>query len=138
MRNKIYIIKTIPSSQQEQYCVIDIGKVLANEYNKNPEIFEIESKFDAYSYFRKIVNSLIEPSKNKLVFANIGILLEKDFSLDVSNFLLTYTKDYALFISQDSLKIIEGKQIVWNVEDPYNVIEFNDGVLEVLTSGGDV
>lgn len=138
MRNKIYIIKNIPSPQKEQYCVIDIGKVLANEYNKNPEIFEIESKFDAYSYFRKIISSLIEPKKNELVFTNIGILLEKDFSLDVSNFLLAYTKDYSLFISQDSLKIKAGKQIVWNVENPYNVIEFNDGILEVLTSGGDI
>lgn len=133
MRNKIYVTKEVPSSQQEQCCTIDVGKLLANEYKMNPSIFEKEAKFDAFYYFRQIVDSVIEPCKTRIVFSNLGILLEKDFSLDVSKFLLEYAKDYQVFILQRPFNIIDGNQLVWNVENPNNKIEFNRDVVEVLS-----
>lgn len=133
MRNKIYLTKDIPTSQQDQCCTIDIGKALANAYKNNPSTFEKEAKFDAFYYFRQIVDSVIEPCKTRIVFSNLGILLEKDFSLDVSKFLLEYAKDYQVFILQGPFNIIDGNKLVWNVENPNNKIEFNRGVVEVLS-----
>lgn len=133
MRNKIYITKAVPLSQQEQCCSIDVGKVLANAYKANPSKFEKEAKFDAYSFFRQIINSIIEPSKTRIVFSNLGILLEKEFELDVTKFLLEYAKDYQVFVIQGPFNFIDGNKLVWNVENPDNKIEFNPGVLEVLS-----
>lgn len=42
MRNKIYVTKEMPHEQQDQCCTIDVGKILANEYKKNPSDFEKE------------------------------------------------------------------------------------------------
>lgn len=133
MRNKIYLTKNIPTSQQDQCCTIDIGKALANAYTNNPSTFEKEAKFDAFYYFRQIVDSVIEPCKTRIVFSNLGILLEKDFSLDVSKFLLEYAKDYQVFVMQDPFILVNGNKLVWNVENPNNKIEFNQGVVEVLS-----
>ena len=133
MRNKIYVTKEIPQEQQEQCCFIDIGKILANAYKNAPEEFAKESKFDAFYYFRRIIDGIIEPSKTRIVFTNLGILLEKDFSLDVPKFLLEYAKDYQVFVLQGPFNIIDGTKLVWNVENPSNKIEFNKGVVEVLS-----
>ena len=133
MRNKIYVTKDVPLSQQDQCCTINIGKVLANAYTNNLSTFEKESKFDAFYYFRRIIDGIIEPSKTRIVFTNLGILLEKDFSLDVPKFLLEYAKDYQVFILQGPFNIIDGNKLVWNVENPNNKIEFNRGVVEVLS-----
>lgn len=132
MRNKIYVTKELPSSQQDQCCTIDIGKVLANEYKKNPSDFEKESKFDAFYYFRQIIDSVIESSKTRIVFTNLGILLEKTFSLDVPKFLLEYAKDYQFFILQGPFNIVDGNKLVWNIDKPENKIEFSQGVIETL------
>ena len=59
--------------------------------------------------------------------------MEKDFSLDVPKFLLEYAKDYQVFIMQGSFILIDGTKLVWNVENPNNEIEFNRGVVEVLS-----
>lgn len=133
MRNKIYVTKGVPFSQQDQCCTIDVGKLLANEYKKNPSDFEKEAKFDASYYFRRIIDSTIESNKTRIVFSNLGILLEKDFSLDVSKFLLEYAKDYQVFVMQGPFYLIDGNKLVWNVEKPNNKIEFNRGVVEVLS-----
>lgn len=133
MRNKIYVTKGVPFSQQAQCCTIDVGKLLANEYKKNPSDFEKEAKFDAFYYFRRIIDSTIESNKTRIVFSNLGILLEKDFSLDVSKFLLEYAKDYQVFVMQGPFNLIDGNKLVWNVEKPNNKIEFNRGVVEVLS-----
>ena len=133
MRNKIYLTKDIPTSQQDQCCTIDIGKALANAYTNNPSTFEKEAKFDAFCYFRRIIDRTIESNKTRIVFSNLGILLEKDFSLDVSKFLLEYAKDYQVFVLQGPFNFIDGNKLVWNVENPNNKIEFNQGVVEVLS-----
>ena len=52
MRNKIYVTKEMPHEQQEHCCNIDVGKVIANDYKNNPMVFEKETKFDAFYYFR--------------------------------------------------------------------------------------
>jgi len=132
MRNKIYLTKNTPYSQQDQCCTIDIGKALANAYKNNPLTFEKEAKFDAFYYFRQIVDSVIEPCKTRIVFSNLGILLEKDFSLDVSKFLLEYAKDYQVFILQGPFNIVDGNKLVWNIDKPENKIEFSQGVIETL------
>lgn len=132
MRNKIYITKELPQSQQDQCCTIDVGKVLANEYKKNPTDFEKESKFDAFYYFRQIIDSVIEPSKTRIVFTNLGILLEKDFSLDVPKFLLEYAKDYQVFVLQGPFNLIDGNKLFWNVDKPESKIEFSQGIIETL------
>lgn len=111
MRNKIYVTNEMPHEQQEQCCNIDVGKVIANDYKNNPMVFEKESKFDAFYYFRQIIDSIIEPNNTRIVFTNWGILLEKDFSLDVPKFLLEYAKDYQVFILQGPFKIIDGNKI---------------------------
>lgn len=132
MRNKIYVTKEMPLAQQDQCCTIDVGKVLANEYKKNPTGFEKESKFDAFYYFRQIIDSVIEPSKTRIVFTNLGILLEKDFSLDVPKFLLEYAKDYQVFVLQGPFNLIDGNKLFWNIDKPENKIEFSQGVIETL------
>lgn len=133
MRNKIYITKTVPLSQQDQCCCIDVGKVLANAYKANPVKFEKEAKFDSYCLFRQIIDNVIEPSETRIVFSNLGILLEKEFELDVTKFLLEYAKDYQVFVIQGPFIFVDGNKLVWNVENPDNKIEFNKGVLEVLS-----
>lgn len=132
MRNKIYVTKKMPHEQQDQCCTIDVGKVLANEYKKNPSDFEKESKFDAFCYFRQIIDSVIDAGKTRIVFTNLGILLEKDFSLDVPKFLLEYAKDYQVFVLQGPFNIIDGNRLVWNVVKPECKIEFSQGVIETL------
>lgn len=133
MRNKIYVTKEMPHDQQERCCFIDVGKVLANAYKNNPLKFTKESKFDSFYYFRQIIDSFIGASKTRIVFSNLGILLEKDFSLDVPKFLLEYAKDYQVFVIQGAFNFIDGTKPVWNVENPNNEIEFNRGVVEVLS-----
>lgn len=133
MRNKIYITKDVPISQQDQCCTIDVGKVLANAYKEKPVEFEKEAKFDAFYYFRQIISNVIEPSKTRIVFSNLGILLEKDFALDVPKFLLEYAKDYQVFVIQGPFNFVDENKLIWNVENPNNKIEFNQGVLEVLS-----
>ena len=123
----------MPLEQQEQCCFVDVGKVLSNAYKNAPVEFAKESKFDSFYYFRRIIDSVIEASKTRIVFSNLGILLEKDFSLDVPKFLLEYAKDYQVFIMQGSFILIDGTKLVWNVENPNNEIEFNRGVVEVLS-----
>ena len=132
MRNKIYVTKEMPHEQQEHCCNIDVGKVIANDYKNNPMVFEKESKFDAFYYFRQIIDSVIESSKTRIVFSNLGILLEKDFSLDVPKFLLEYAKDYQVFILQGPFNIVDGNKLVWNIDKPENKIEFSQGVIETL------
>ena len=132
MRNKIYVTKEMPHEQQDQCCTIDVGKVLANEYKKNPSDFENESKFDSFYYFRQIIDSVIESSKTRIVFTNLGILLEKDFSLDVPKFLLEYAKDYQVFVLQGPFNLIDGNKLYWNVDKPESKIEFTQGVIETL------
>ena len=133
MRNKIYITKDVPLSQQEQCCTIDVGKVLANAYKADPKGFEREAKFDSYYLFRQLISNVIEPTKTRIVFSNLGILLEKDFELDVSKFLLEYAKEYKVFVIQGPFIFVDGNKLVWNVENPNNKIEFDQGVLEVLS-----
>ncbi len=132
MRNKIYITKELPQSQQDQCCIIDVGKVLSTAYEKNPDFFTKESKFDSYTYFRDIINSLINASKTRIVFTNLGILLEEHFTLDVPKFLLEYAKDYQVFILQEPFNIVDGNKLVWNIDKPENKIEFSQGVIETL------
>lgn len=132
MRNKIYLTKETPISQQEQCCNIDVGKVLANVYKLNPKEFKRESKFDSFCYFRNIINNVIKDSKTRIVFSNLGILLEKEFELDVSRFLLEYAKDYQVFVIQGPFNLVDGNKLYWNVENPESKIEFNQGVIEVL------
>ena len=122
----------MPHEQQDQCCTIDVGKVLANEYKKNPSDFEKESKFDAFYYFRQIIDSVIESSKTRIVFKNLGILLEKDFSLDVPKFLVEYAKDYQVFVLQGTFNLIDGNKLYWNVDKPESKIEFTQGVIETL------
>jgi hypothetical protein len=132
MRNKIYITKEMPHEQQEQCCSIDVGKVLSNAYKNNPVEFTKESEFDSFYYFRQILDGLIAPSKTRIVFSNLGILLEKTFSLDVPKFLLAYAKDYQVFILQGPFNIVDGNKLVWNIDKPENKIEFSQGVIETL------
>ena len=132
MRNKIYVTKEMPLEQQEQCCFVDVGKVLSNAYKNAPVEFAKESKFDAFYYFRRIIDSFIEASKTRIVFSNLGILLEKDFSLDVPKFLLEYAKDYQIFILQDPFNIVDGNKLVWNIDNPLDKIEFRQGVLETI------
>ena len=132
MRNKIYVTKKMPLEQQEQCCFVDVGKVLSNAYKNAPVEFAKESKIDAFYYFRRIIDSFIEASKTRIVFSNLGILLEKDFSLDVPKFLLEYAKDYQVFILQGPFNIVDGNKLVWNIDKPENKIEFSQGVIETL------
>ena len=132
MRNKIYITNEMPHEQQEQCCYINVGEVLSNAYKNNPVEFTKESKFDSFYYFRQILDGLIEPCKTRIVFTNLGILLEKAFSLDVSKFLLEYAKDYQIFILQEPFNIVDGNKLVWNIDKPENKIEFSQGVIETL------
>lgn len=134
MRNKIYVTKKMPLSQQEQCCFIDVGKVLSNAYKKNPDEFKEESQFDSFYYFRQIIEGLIELDKTRIVFTNLGILLEKEFELDVSRFLLEFAKDYQVFILQGPFNILNGNKLVWNIEKPENIIEFSQGVIETLNN----
>lgn len=122
----------MPHEQQEQCCNIDVGKVIANDYKNNPMVFEKETKLDAFYYFRQIIDSIIEPNKTRIVFTNLGILLEKDFSLDVPKFLLEYAKDYQVFILQGPFNIVDGNKLVWNIDKPESKIEFSQGVIETL------
>ena len=132
MRNKIYVTKKMPLEQQEQCCFVDVGKVLSNAYKNVPVEFAKESKFDSFYYFRRIIDSFIEASKTRIVFSNLGILLEKTFSLDVPKFLLAYAKDYQVFILQGPFNIVDGNKLVWNIDKPENKIEFSQGVIETL------
>lgn len=138
MRNKIHLAKDISYIQQEECCVIDVGRILAKEAEKDFKKFVTESNFDSFIYFRQILDSFIDYKKKYLVFSNIGILLETHFSLDVPRFLLEYAKDFQVFIIQGIFNYIDRNKLTWNVENPYNVIEFNDGVLEVIPNGGDI
>lgn len=122
----------MPHEQQEQCCLIDMGKVLSNAYKTNPVEFTKESKFDLFYYFRQILDGLIDNSKTRIVFSNLGILLEKDFALDVPKFLLEYAKDYQVFILQGPFNIVDGNKLVWNIDKPENKIEFSQGVIETL------
>lgn len=122
----------MPHEQQEQCCLIDMGKVLSNAYKTNPVEFTKESKFDSFYYFRQILDGLIDNSKTRIVFSNLGILLEKDFALDVPKFLLEYAKDYQVFILQGPFNIVDGNKLVWNIDKPENKIEFSQGVMETL------
>lgn len=134
MRNKIYITKDIPSSQHEQFCTIDVGTVLANAYKSDPKGFEREARFDAYYLFRQLISNVIEPTRKIIVFSNLGIFLEKYFELDVSKFLLEYAKDYQIVVIQGPFNVVGGNKIVWNIENPNNIIEFDQGVLEVVNN----
>lgn len=131
MRNKIYITNNAPLSQQEQCCLIDVGIVLANAYTEKPDEFKSKSKFDSFTYFRRIIEKNITESITRIVFFNIGILLEKEFALDVSKFFLEFAKDYQVFLLWTG-KIENNSTLIWNVEKPNNKIEFNQGVIEVL------
>ena len=132
MRNKIYVTEKMPLEQQEQCCFVDVGKVLSSAYKNAPVEFAKESKIDAFYYFRRIIDSFIEASKTRIVFSNLGILLEKDFALDVPKFLLEYAKDYQVFILQGPFNIVDGNKLVWNIDKPENKIEFSQGVIETL------
>ena len=132
MRNKIYVTNEMSHEQQEQCCLIDMGKVLSNAYKANPVEFTKESKFDSFYYFRQILDGLIDNSKTRIVFSNLGILLEKDFALDVPKFLLEYAKDYQVFILQGPFNIVDGNKLVWNIDKPENKIEFSQGVIETV------
>lgn len=132
MRNKIYVTTKMPQSQQEQCCSIDVGKALANAYKNNPDEFTRESKFDSFYYFRQILDNYISKDKTRIVFSNFGILLEKDFALDVPRFFLEYAKDYQVFVLQGPFNIINGNKLVWNIDKPENKIEFAQGVIETL------
>ena len=134
MRNKIYVTKELPQSQQDQCCIIDVGKVLSNAYKDNPAEFNEQTNFDSFYYFRQILDSMITPDKTRIVFLNLGILLEKDFALDVSRFLLEYAKDYQVFILQGPFNILDGNKLVWNIDKPENKIEFSQGVIETLNN----
>ncbi|MBO7485544.1 MAG: hypothetical protein J6T84_05735 [Spirochaetaceae bacterium] len=134
MRNKIYVTKKMPLAQQDQSCTIDVGKILSNAYKDNPTEFKEQVDFDSFYYFRQILDSIIAPDKTRIVFENFGILLEKDFALDVSRFLLEYAKDYQVFILQGPFKILDGNKLVWNIEKPENIIEFSQGVIETLNN----
>lgn len=133
MRNKIYVTKNVPISLQKQCCSIDVGYLLANEYKLNSCEFEKEAKFDAFTYFRKIIDKEIEINTTRIVFSNLGILLEKDFALDVSKILLEYAKDYQVFVISGPFNLVDETKLVWNVENPSNKIEFNKGVLELFS-----
>lgn len=133
MRNKIYLTKDVPKSQQEQCCVIDVGKVLANVYKNNQQEFMAEANLDSFAYFRKIIDSIIKENKTRIVFSNIGILLESEFKLDVPKFFLEYAKDYQVFVVQGAFNLVDGNKLVWQVENPKYQIEFNQGILEVLS-----
>ena len=132
MRNKIYLSKIIPDSQYEQYIFIDIGKILSTSYKEKSKVFLQESKFDAHCFFRSLLQAAFTEDKTRIVFSNIGILLEKDFALDVPRFLLEFAKDYQVFVLQEDFRIEGGNTLVWNVENPKDKIEFSQGVLEVL------
>lgn len=134
MRNKIYVTTEIPQSQLDQCCTIDVGKILSNAYKNNPNDFKEQVDFDSFYYFRQILDSMITPDKTRIVFLNIGILLEKDFALDVSRFLLEYAKDYQVFILQGPFNILDGNKLVWNIDKPENKIEFSQGVIETLNN----
>ena len=134
MRNKIYVTKELPQSQQDQCCIIDVGKVLSNAYKDDPAEFNEQTNFDSFYYFRQILDSMITPDKTRIVFLNLGILLEKDFALDVSRFLLEYAKDYQVFILQGPFNIVDGNKLVWNIDKPENKIEFSQGVIETLNN----
>lgn len=105
---------------------------MANAYKNNPDEFNEQSDFDAFFYFRQIIDSVIEPNKTRIVFSNLGILLEKDFSLDVPKFLLEYAKDYQVFVLQGPFNLIDGNKLFWNVDKPESKIEFSQGVIETL------
>ena len=66
------------------------------------------------------------------IFSNLGILLEKDFALDVPRFFLEYAKDYQVFVLQGPFNIVDRNKLVWNVDNPENKIEFAQGVIENL------
>lgn len=137
MRNKIYVIAEMSLSQQEQCCSIDVGKVLANAYKNNPDNFKRESQIDSFYYFRQILNSFITPDKTRIVFSNLGILLEKEFALDVPRFFLEYAKDYQVFILQEQFNIVDGNKLVWNIDNPENKIEFAQGIIEAINNRGE-
>lgn len=137
MRNKIYVIAEMPLSQQEQCCSIDVGKVLANAYKNNSDNFKRESQIDSFYYFRQILNSFITPDKTRIIFSNLGILLEKEFALDVPRFFLEYAKDYQVFILQEQFNIVDGNKLVWNIDNPENKIEFAQGIIEAINNRGE-
>lgn len=132
MRNKIYIANRMPREQEEQCAFIDVGKVLSLAYKEDPAKFESEAIFDSFCYFRKIIDEQISERTTRLAFSNVGILLEKPFSLDVSRFFLEYAKDYQVFVLQGPFNIIDGNKLVWNIDKPENKIEFAQGVIETL------
>lgn len=134
MRNQIYILSEISrfeETQERQCAYIDVGKTIATSYENNEKEFEQGIKNSASKYIEKIIQGKISEDKTRIVFCNIGILLEKDFRLNVSNFLLEFAKEYNVFLiwPNDAGKIIDGKTLVWNVENPRDKIEFDEGVL---------
>ena len=133
MRNKIYITNNAPLSQQEQCCIIDVGKSISEVYMINSKNFLKEAKFDSFTYFRRIIEKNITELITRIVFFNIGILLEKEFELDVTKFLLEFAKDFQVFVIKGAFKIVDGNKLIWNVEKPNNKIEFNQGVIEVVS-----
>ena len=132
MRNKIFIKHNISSLLQESSCLIDVGKILSDSYCNNSESFIREAEFDAFCYFRKIIDLIIPVGINSVCFSNIGILLEKCFSLDVSKFFLEYAKHYQVYIAQENLFIENETTLYWNIENPKDKIVFAQGVLEFV------
>ena len=132
MRNKIFIKHNISSSSQESCCLIDVGSVLSDSYYNNSESFICEARFDSFCYFRKIIDLVIPIGIKCVYFSNIGILLEKCFSLDVSKFFLEYAKHFQPYIAQENLFIENETTLYWNIENPKDKIVFAKGVLEFV------
>lgn len=130
MRNKIYFAQEMPLEQGKQCAFINAGKILSLAYEEDKAKFEKESGFDSASYFREVFDSKITAETTRIVFTNLGMLLEKEFALDVPRFLLEYAKDFQVFVVDENLRMEDEESLVWNVGNPKDRIEFQKGVVQ--------
>ena len=133
MRNQITLIDNLEYFENKGllFTQINLGELIAKNYVSNPKRFMDEISFDAKCYLRKLVDTALEANLTNILFSNIGILLEKDFGLDVPKFFLDYAKDgYEVYILKQ-FSVISNSQIVWQVESS-NRINFESGVLHII------
>lgn len=133
MRDKIYIVRNLKVLEEyaaDELAVIDVGRTLAEEYQKEPEDFKKKSVSDSFNYFQSLFDVLLPAHCKCIVFNNIGILCEEDFSLNVSTFFLNYSKSYETYIVWP-YHIVHNRKLVWKPDSPANFIYFNEGVLEL-------
>jgi hypothetical protein len=120
-RNKLYWIKSQyleALDWSRHYPLLDIGKLVAEEFTRNPPGRHVSLDIDDFlkTYLRKLLAEQEGPSKG-LILDNLGVLLEPDLDLNPVKLFLELSLDAVVVLVWDHA-IIDGTRFVWDEAEP--------------------